>query len=167
MKYSINDWIQETVNASSSDWIVLTFRADGYVLNGHGKRQSVWGDGATCSRERVLKALDWTMTEFKRKHGRSLNFVSYLGGEQSAGIFPHIHALLESPLNLEEVQIKENLSQLWKKKLWKTLNAAIQSSVHVEKLKSSKQYSSYCSRFEGTTFKLGDEKVLVNKSFKL
>ena len=167
MKYSINDWIQETVNASPSDWMVLTFRCDGYVLNGHGKSQSVWHDGATCSRERVIKALDWTITEFKRAHGRRLNFVSYLGGEQSAGVFPHIHALLESPLDMEEVQLKENLSQLWKKKLWKTLNAPIQSSVHVEKLKTSERYISYCGRYEGITFKLGDEKVLVNKSFKL
>ena len=68
---------------------------------------------------------------------------------------------------MEEVQLKENLSQLWKKKLWKTLNAPIQSSVHVEKLKTSERYISYCGRYEGITFKLGDEKVLVNKSFKL
>jgi hypothetical protein len=96
-----------------------------------------------------------------------LKFVSYLGGEQSADVFPHIHALLELPIEIDEVQIQETLSLLWKKKLFKTLNASIQSSVHVEKLKSSKRYLSYCGRFEGITFKLGDEKVLVNKSFNL
>ena len=84
MNYSINEWIEETVNASSFNWAVLTFRCDGYVVNGHGKKQSVWGNGATCSREKVTKALDWTITEFKRKYGRRLKFVSYLGGELSA-----------------------------------------------------------------------------------
>ena len=167
MNYSINDWIEQTVNASSCHWAVITFRSDGYVLNGHGKRQSVWGNGATCSREKVTKALDWTITEFKRKHGRRLKFVSYLGGEQTADVFPHIHALLELPLEIDEVHLEETLSILWKKKLFKTLNAPIQSSIHVEKLISSKLYLSYCSRFEGITFKLGDEKVLVNKSFNL
>ena len=167
MKYSINDWIEQTVNAKTSNWVVLTFRCDGYVVNGHGKRQSVWGNGATCSREKVTTALDWTITEFKRKHGRRLKFVSYLGGEQSADVFPHIHALLELPIEIDEVQLQETLSILWKKKLFKTLNAPIQSSVHVEKLNCSKRYLSYCGRFEGITFKLGDEKVLVNKSFNL
>jgi hypothetical protein len=167
MKYTINDWIEQAVNAEPSNWVVLTFRCDGYVLNGHGKKQSVWGNGATCLREKVTKALDWTVTEFKRKHGRRLKFVSYLGGEQSADVFPHIHALLELPEEIDEVQLQETLSILWNKKLFKTLNATIQSSVHVEKLKSSKRYLSYCARFEGITFKLGDEKVLINKSFTL
>jgi hypothetical protein len=167
MKYTINEWIEGTVNASSCNWAVITFRCDGYVLNGHGKRQSVWGNGAICSREKVIKALDWTITEFKRKNGRRLKFVSYLGGEQSANVFPHIHALLELPLEMDEVQLEESLSILWKKKLFKTLDAPIQSGIYVEKLKSSKRYLSYCGRFEGITFKLGDEKVLVNKSFNL
>lgn len=167
MKYTINDWIEETVSAEPSNWVVLTFRCDGHVLNGHGKKQSVWGNGATCSREKVTKALDWTITEFKRKHGRRLKFVSYFGGEQSAEVFPHIHALLELPEEIDEVQLKETLSILWKKKLFKTLKATLQSSVHVEKLKSSKRYLMYCARFEGITFKLGDEKVLINKSFTL
>ena len=167
MKYSINEWIEETVNASSCNWAVITFRCDGYVSNGHGKKQSVWSNSATCSREKVIKALDWSITEFKRKHGRRLKFVSYLGGEQSADVFPHIHALLELPSEMDEVQLQETLLILWKRKLFKTLNASIQSSIHVEKLKSSKRYLAYCGRYEGSTFKLGDEKVLVNKSFNL
>ena len=96
-----------------------------------------------------------------------MKFVSYLGGEQSADVFPHIHALLELPLEMDEVHLEETLSILWKKKLFKTLNAPIQSSIHVEKLKSSKRYLTYCGRYEGSTFKLGDEKVLVNRSFNL
>ena len=68
---------------------------------------------------------------------------------------------------MDEVQLQETLSNLWKKKLFKTLIAPIKSSIHVEKLKSSKRYLSYCGRYEGITFKLGDEKVLVNKSFNL
>ena len=123
MKYSISKWINETVKSSTSNWAVITFRCDGYVINGHGIKQSVWGDGATSPKAKIEKALEWTITEFKRKHGRKLKFASYFGGEQSIGVFPHIHALLELPVDLDINQLTQYLSTLWKRKLLKTLNA--------------------------------------------
>jgi hypothetical protein len=167
MTYAINDWINQTISDSSCEWMVLTFRSDAYVCNGHNRRQSVWNTNVTCSIEKVKKALDWTVTEFKRKNGRRLRFVSYLGGEQHLGIFPHIHGLIELPNNMSELQLKLCLEKLWIKKLKKIFKEHIESSVHVEKLKSLKQYTSYCARYEGNTFNIGDEKVLLNKSFNI
>ena len=167
MQYLINDWINHTVNTSNSKWWVLTFRCNGSVVNGHFKKQSVWNDKDTCSIEKVKTALSWTITEFRRKHGRDLKFAAYLGGEKSLDIYPHIHALLEEPIGIDALETKQILERLWKNKLIKTLKTNISSSVHIENLQSSTHYTHYCGRWEGTTFNLGDAKVIVNNSFNI
>jgi hypothetical protein len=135
------------------------------VFNGHFTKQSVWNDRNTCSIEKVKTALSWTITEFRRKHGRDLKFVAYLGGEQSLHIYPHIHALLKEPKNMDALETKIILERLWKNKLNKTLKTYIRPSVYIEILESSEQYTGYCGRWEGNTFNFGDAKVLLNKSF--
>lgn len=167
MQCLINDWINNTIITSNSKWWVITFRCDGSVVNGHFKKLSVWNDSITCPIEKVKTALSWTITEFRRKHGRHLKFVAYLGGEISLDIYPHIHALLEQPIGIDAFETNQILERLWKNKLTKTLKTSVSSSVHIENLQSSIYYTHYCGRWEGTTFNLGDAKVIVNKSFNI
>ena len=167
MHFTINDWVNDTINTSNSKWWVLTFRCDGSVTNGHFKKQSVWNDRNTCSIEKVKTALSWTITEFRRKYGRDLKFVAYLGGEQSSHIYPHIHALLKEPKDMDALETEIILERLWKNKLNKTLKTYIRPSVYIEILESSEYYTRYCGRWEGNTFNFGDAKVLLNKSFNL
>jgi hypothetical protein len=165
MKSSFESWITESISNSTSIWVALTFRVDGYVLNGHQQMQSCWKNDSTCIQQRVTKALEWTITEFRRKFFRKMRFAAFWGGDSDIGIFPHIHAVLEAPIGTTREEIQTYLSELWGKKLAKTLRCFVNSSVYVEGLHFPKKFIPYCIRYEGKTFSLGDEKVIVNKSF--
>ena len=165
MKSSIESWISESISNSTSNWAALTFRVDGYVLNGHQQRQSCWKNDSTCIQQRVTKALEWTITEFRRKFFRKMRFAAFWGGESDGGIFPHIHAVLEAPTGMTGEEIHQYLSELWGKKVAKTLRCDVDSSVHLEELDEPKKFIPYCIRYEGRTFSTGDEKVIVNRSF--
>jgi REP element-mobilizing transposase RayT len=94
-----------------------------------------------------------------------MRFAAFVGGEPSIGVFPHIHGLLELPQNTTPEEIVEYLASLWSRKLKKKLKQSVKSSVKYEVMRGAKGFSSYCSRNEGTTFSLGDEKLILNKSF--
>jgi hypothetical protein len=164
---NIAQWIDDSVKNSDSQWLALVFRADGLVTNGHQVRQSPWSKSATCSIELLKTALSWTITECRRKHYRQMKFVSYLGGEPIQGTHPHIHAIIEIPAEVLEGEFLSYVQELWSKKLKKKFKQFVPSAVLSQPLKSSTLYAYYSSRYEGSTFNAGDEKVIINNSFYL
>jgi hypothetical protein len=167
MTNNIAQWIDSTVKTSDSQWLALVFRADGFVTNGHFVSQTPWSQSATCSIELLKTALSWTITECRRHYCRSMRFVGYLGGEPAQGVFPHIHAIIELPNGVSQEDLVLYLSDLWAKKIKKKFRQYISSEVLSQPLKNSAIYASYASRYEGTTFCAGDEKVIINNSFFL
>ena len=164
---NIAHWIDFSVSKSDSAWLALVFRADGTVANGHSVKQSPWSQSATYSIELLKTALSWTITECRRKHYRQMRFVGYLGGEPSHGTYPHIHAIMEIPEGLLEAELLAYLQALWSTKLKKKFKQYVPSAVLSQPLESSKLYAFYSSRYEGSTFSAGDEKVIINNSFYL
>lgn len=167
MTANIAEWIETSVKGSQSQWLALVFRVDEMVTNGHLLHQSPWSQSATCSIELLKTALSWTITECRRKHNRELRFVGYMGGEPLSGAHPHIHAIMEVPSGTAAHELLEYLQDLWAKKLRKKLRQQVRSSVLAQPLKNSAQYALYSSRYEGTTFSAGDDKVIINNSFYL
>jgi hypothetical protein len=96
-----------------------------------------------------------------------MRFAGFVGGEPTIGVFPHIHALIELPQHTTPEEIVEYLNSLWKRKLKKKLKQIVVSSVTYEVIKNANKFTSYCSRNEGGTFSLGDEKLILNNSFFL
>ena len=161
MKRDYCNWIQTHIEQSNSEWFAITLRADSSILNFAGQRQSVWH---SSSIGRVKTAHSWAISHLRRQVHRKMQYAAFLGGEQRNGVFPHIHAVLElSDASIDEVQTK--LSELWQHYLNKSLKTTIASSIHVEQLSSAEKYLAYCSRYEGQTFQMSDEKLLLDKSF--
>ena len=161
MKRDYCNWIQTHIEQSNSEWLAITLRADSSISNFAGQRQSVWH---SSSIGRVKTAHSWAITQLRRQVNRKMQYAAFLGGEQRLGVFPHIHAVLElSDASSDEVQTK--LNHLWQHYLNKSLKTTIASSIHVEQLSSAKKYLAYCARYEGQTFQMSDEKLLLDKSF--
>jgi hypothetical protein len=163
--HHITNWITTTIDTSSKEWLFLTFRADGYVINRNKHHHSVWNTGAVPTIERVKMALSWTITECRRKHDRKMRFAAFVGGEPAIGVFPHFHAFLELPTNTSQDTMTEYLDLIWSKKLAKLLKQPINSNVTSQLLSNGADALHYCSRYEGQTFSRADEKVIVNNSF--
>ena len=163
--HHITNWVMTTIDTSPNQWLFLTFRADGYITNRNKHRHSAWNNGAVPTIEKVKTALSWTITECRRKHGRKMQFVAFIGGEPAIGVFPHFHAFLELPTNTSQDTMTEYLDLIWSKKLAKLLKQPISPSVTSEIKRKGKAAIKYSARNEGQTFSMGDEKLIGNNSF--
>jgi len=167
MSKDITHWISNTIIESDSTWLALVFRVDGTVQFANKTKKSVWTQGCVSAFENTKCVLSWTITECRRKYDRKMRFAGFVGGEPSIGVFPHIHGLLELPHHTTPQEIVEYLASLWSRKLKKKLKQPVESSVTYEVIKNANKFASYCSRNEGGTFSLGDEKLILNNSFFL
>ena len=165
MSNDISRWISNTIIESDSTWLALVFRVDGTVQFANKTKKSVWTQGCVSAFENTKCVLSWTITECRRKYDRKMRFSGFVGGEPTIGVFPHIHALLELPHHTTPQEIVEYLASLWSRKLKKKLKQSVKSSVKYEVMRGANEFTSYCSRNEGSTFSLGDEKLILNKSF--
>lgn len=165
---NINKWINDAVNKSENEWVVLTIRADGTVINGAGIRQTLWSTSASSSIDKVFRALDWTITEERRKHKKRLGFASWLGGDAKNGVHEHIHAVLEIPANCDKDEIVARLSYLWKRNLQKLFKQDINATIYLDEdsLIDASRYSSYCGRRENVNIGPVD-KFIISRSASL
>ena len=162
----INQWFAEEVLKSAKQWAICTFRADGTVRNAAAVKQTPWSTSASHAAERVIKALEWTVTELRRGHKKDLRFVSWIGGDESLGVKSHIHSAVELPDGDLEM-FRQRMEFLWQRNLEKTLKANVKGSVWMDYLGEATKYASYCARQEDRTLIRGSDKVLVNRSFSL
>jgi hypothetical protein len=167
MSNDITRWISDTIIESDTTWLALVFRVDGTVQFANKTKKSVWAQGCVSAFENTKCVLSWTITECRRKYDRKMRFAGFVGGEPTIGVFPHIHALIELPQHTTPEEIVEYLASLWSRKLKKKLKQSVKSSVKYEVMRGANEFSSYCSRNEGSTFSLGDEKLILNNSFFL
>ncbi len=166
-KNEITQWIEESLTSDLDNIAALTIRVDGCLKNGSQISQSAWSQSATYSIELVKTALDWTISQLRRAHKKTLKFVACLGGEQSLGVAGHFHALLEYPAGVDKDQFIDRLRKLWARNVAKKLKQSLQTTVYAEPLRDKAEFSRYCQRFEGTTFGSGSSKVVMSKSFSL
>ena len=167
MSKDITGWISDKIIESDTTWLALVFRVDGTVQFANKTKKSVWTQGCVSAFENTKCVLSWTITECRRRYDRKMRFAAFVGGEPTIGVFPHIHALIELPQHTTPQEIVEYLNSLWKRKLKKKLKQIVVSSVTYEVIKDANKFTSYCSRNEGGTFSLGDEKLILNNSFFL
>ena len=169
VKNDINQWIASAVNESGNEWHVLTIRADGKVVNGSQKKQTLWSTSATFSIDKVTRALDWTITEERRKHKKRLGFAAWLGGDANNGVHDHIHALIEISANCDKNEIVGRLSYLWKRNLEKLFKQDVNASIHLDdqSLVNSMKYGNYCMRQEGNVRVGPTDKFLISRSLSL
>ena len=165
MSNDITHWISNTIIESDSTWLALVFRVDSNISFANSTKKSVWAQGCVSAFENTKSVLSWTITECRRKYDRKMRFSGFVGGEPTVGVFPHIHALIELPHHTTPEDIVDYLDSLWSRKLKKKLKQFVASSVTYEILKDANSFALYCSRYEGGTFSLGDEKVILNNSF--
>ena len=165
MENHISSWIKDSINGSDKNWLSLVFRIDSFVLGADNSVRSAWHKGLVSPADRTIKALSWTITECRRKHNRKMKFAAFYGGEPSIGVFPHIHAVIEQPPHITQHDLTDYLDSLWNRKLLKLLNQQVIASVKSELLRNSDAAIAYLSRYEGNTFSIGDEKVIINNSF--
>lgn len=165
-KNEITHWIEESFSKSDLDNIaVVTMRVDGCLKNAAAILQTAWSQNATSSISLVIKALDWTITQLRRKN--QFKFVAFLGGEASLGIAAHFHAVLEFPVEVDKELFVKRLEQLWAQKVARALKQTLKTSVYAEPVRSKEHFSQYCQRFEGTTFESGSSKVVMSRSLSL
>lgn len=166
---SLCDWIQQ--NASQNDaerWFPLTFRVDSVVVNAAQIAQSPWSRSPTQAFQSVLRALDWSVTELRRRHKR-LPFVAWTGGSEAVGVRTHIHAIVRVPDGLEPSAFAERLEALWRRNLVKTLKTEVKATVWLDAqpLRSSTSFSHYASRSEAGELVRGTDKAHLGRSFFL
>jgi hypothetical protein len=165
----INQWLQDAVKQSENEWVVLTIRADGTVTNGSQVKQTLWSTSATYSIDKVNRALDWTITEERRKHKKRLGFAAWLGGDKEYGVQDHIHAAMEIPANCDKHEMVNRLNYLWNRNLKKLFKQEINSVIYLdeEALVSAERYGSYCIRSEGSVRIGPTDKLLMSRSLSL
>jgi hypothetical protein len=166
-KTEITSWIEQSLTSDLANIAAITLRIDGSMKNGAALAQTAWSHNATGSIAIVIKALDWTITELRRRHRNKLKFVAFLGGESSFGVVGHFHALLEFPAGVDKELFIQRLEKLWAKKVAKALKQTLKTSVYAEPVRNKEHFSQYCQRFEGTTFGSGSSKVVMSKSLSL
>jgi hypothetical protein len=162
-------WIQHNVEQDNSErWFPLTFRVDSAVRNAQNIAQSPWSRDPTYAFALVTRALDWTITELRRYHKR-LQFVSWIGGNESVGVRTHIHAIIRIPDSQDASAFVDRLQTIWHRNLVKTLKTQVTASVWVDtqSLRSGSSFSNYASRSEAVNLIGGTDKVLQSKSLFL
>jgi hypothetical protein len=162
-------WLEKAIAADKNPnlWIPLTFRVDSAVVNAAAIKQSPWSTNATYAFEKIVRALDWTVTELRRYHP-GLQFVSWLGGNESLGVRTHIHAIVRVPDTASSSVFVGRIGSLWQRNLGKTLKAQVRASVWAsdEQIRSAAGYGHYSARSESNLIR-GMDKVLLGKSFSL
>ena len=168
-KTDINQWIKTAVEQSGNEWVVLTIRADGTVKNGAQIKQKLWSSSATFSIDKVNRALDWTITEERRKHKKRLGFAAWLGGDVKNGVHDHIHAVLEIPAGCDKNEIVARLNYLWNQKLKKLFKQDINALIYLDdqSLVNTERFGNYCMRQEGSVRIGPADKLLISRSLSL
>jgi hypothetical protein len=166
---SLANWIQDNINSDDAErWFPLTFRVDSVIHNAQKIAQSPWSQNPTQAYALVTRALDWTVTELRRYHKR-LQFVSWIGGNESVGVRTHIHAIIRIPDRQDTSAFVERLQKLWCRSLAKTLKTEVKASVwtDTQPLRSGSSFSHYASRSEASDLVRGTDKVHLGRSFFL
>ena len=162
----VANWIQKTIESSNNDWVVLTLRIDGMLVNTSGVAQSPWNSSCAGGLSKVEGSLSWALGMLRRTRRQEIRFAGYHGGDYAKGIQPHIHAICEIPSNSPRAVFVESLQLYWQHSVERRFKVYLPTSVFQDKLMSSNQYLKYISRYEGRKFGYGDSKLILNGSFK-
>jgi len=162
----ISLWIQQTIESSTSDWVVLTLRIDGMLVNASGIAKSPWNSSVVGGLSKVESSLKWALGMLRRSRKHEIRFAGYHGGDYATDIQPHIHAICEIPPNSTPADIAESLQLYWQHSVKRRFKFYLPTAVYQDKLMSSKDYLGYISRYEGKMFGYGDSKLILNRSFK-
>jgi hypothetical protein len=163
----IANWIESSFTDDLSKVFAMTIRADGTIKNGGAITQSAWSKNATGSIQLLISALDRTVSQMSRGANKDMKFVAFHGGDYARGVAGHFHALLQFPACANPQEFINDFDQVWKKKVSEALKSTLRTSVHAEPIQNREAFTAYCSRYEGTTFGSGAEKVVVSRSLKL
>ena len=157
-KLTIEQWINDTIVGSESDWMIAVFKVAGIFTDGNGiKRQVV------SQHSQFYRAVDWTIQSSKRKlKFNKMKFIPFAGGDSSAGISAHIHAFIEISPQSSFAASRSVLNDYWDDMPRRAFKTAVTPLLWTDKLDKSqaKNHIYYCSRYEG--FIMGADKVLVN-----
>jgi hypothetical protein len=161
------DWVVRNIGMNLDErWYDMTLKIDGEVRNGAKCAQSPWSTDASGTFPLVMRALDWTVTELRRRH-KKLQFVPYIGGNQAMDIRTHIHALIRIPDEHDPAVFIERLHSVWKRNLVKTLKSQVSTRVWLDAMpiQNGKNFNGYACRTEGLIG--GTDKILLTRSFSL
>jgi hypothetical protein len=163
--YTIRDWLEQSLINSDTNWYFSTFKVIGTYRDVLGVRRQIFND---LSEPKILRALDWTITNYRRTYKYQFRFVPFSGGSKELGINKHIHAFIELPLIIDESEFSKTIRNSWTNYLSKSLKCFCTSDVWFQKYDQSKGNAiRYCSRQEDISFfreLQGDSKVLVSSS---
>ena len=163
--YTIRDWLEQSLINSHTNWYFSTFKVIGTYRDVLGTRRQIFND---LSEPKILRALDWTITNYRRTYKYQFRFVPFSGGSKELGINKHIHAFIEIPPNCDDDFFTKVLKKTWSSCLSKSLKCLCESDVWLQKYDRNKGNPvRYCSRQEDVSFfreLQGDNKVLVGSS---
>lgn len=158
---TIKTWVNKTLDESDSEWSILVFKLNGGVLDDSGRYRQLVNN---LSFHRFLKSIDWTVTTTKRKLGnKNLKFIPFIGGDKELGVSIHVHAFIEIPESHDIYEVTDLLRVHWKKYCKKLFKEDHKADVWYERLDKdlSSNHVHYLTRYEGKSFVLGDEKILI------
>ena len=162
---TIQDWLEKCLLHSSNDWYFTTFKVSGTYKDNLGMRRQIFND---ISEPRILRALDWTINNYRRRFKYQFRFVPFIGGSKELGINKHIHAFIELSPNCDAEYFLEDINKRWFTYVSKSLKRVCVTDVWLQKYDRNKGNPvRYCSRQEDVSFfreLQGDNKVLVGSS---
>jgi hypothetical protein len=162
---TIQDWLEKCLLHSSNDWYFTTFKVSGTYKDNLGMRRQIFND---ISEPRILRALDWTITNYRRRFKYQFRFVPFIGGSKELGINKHIHAFIELSPNCDAEYFLKDINKRWFTYVSKSLKRVCVTDVWLEKYQPSKgKPIRYCVRQEDSVRLgkvVGDEKVLLSCS---
>ena len=153
---TVEQWINDTIEESESDWIIAVFRAKGTFTDAGGVKRQV-----VNLKKEFHRGIDWTITASRRKlKFNEMRFVPFIGGSRSLGIAAHIHAFIEMQPSSDYHAARGVLNNYWDDMSRRSLKAAVEPILWSEQLDKSraKCHVYYCSRYEN--FIKGTDKVL-------
>jgi hypothetical protein len=149
----INNWICE----SNKRWFLATLRIappKGYNFE--------------ATKPRIYKAVRWTHARLARAYQLKVKpaFIPFWGGEPSAGVGLHIHALLEHPDSVCNIaEFRTEVNQIFQTLLVKAFRQSVRAEYWLrtnDETQSLHKHLNYCMRHEGGSVGVGVDKLIVD-----
>jgi hypothetical protein len=153
---TVEQWINDTIEESESDWIIAVFKAKGTFTDAGGVKRQV-----VSLKKQFHRSIAWAITASRRKlKCNEMRFVPFIGGSRSLGIAAHIHAFIEIPPSTDYQATRGILNNYWDVMPRRSFKTDVEPILWSEQLDKSraKCHIYYCSRYEN--FIKGTDKVL-------
>jgi hypothetical protein len=154
------DWITQVLTTSTTDWSIAVFKVRPQHCDEITERQLLTED----SLPKFYRAIDWTINASREKlKSRKMRFIPFRGGSAQENVAAHVHAFIEIPSERSYEDTESCIKHFYRLMCPRSLKIEVYEDLWMQSLDKSraKSHVAYCNRYEGYSFLVGTEKLLL------